>query len=160
GIMLFIDRKLELARLNELGDAGGLAVVWGRRRLGKTRLLLEWCARRRGVYTVADQSSPATQRSYFARAIAQVLAGFDDVTYPSWEALLSRLAADAAAQGFTGPIVVDELPYLVGTSPELPSVLQRWIDHDAKRARLRVALAGSSQRMMQGLLLSHGAPLF
>jgi hypothetical protein len=56
--------------------------------------------------------------------------------------------------------VIDELPYLVAGSPELPSVLQRWIDHDAKRAKLPVALAGSSQRMMQGLVLSHAAPLY
>jgi AAA+ ATPase superfamily predicted ATPase len=56
--------------------------------------------------------------------------------------------------------VFDELPYLVGGSPELPSVLQRWIDHDAAQARLRVAIAGSSQRMMQGLALASDAPLY
>ncbi len=158
--MLFMNRKPELAALAGLGAEGGLAVVWGRRRIGKTRLLLEWCARTRGVYTVADQSGADDQRAYFARAIAEVLPGFADVTYPSWERLLTRLAADAAAHGFTGPIVIDEVPYLVATSPELPSVLQRWLDHDAKRAGLRVALAGSSQRMMQGLVLAHDAPLF
>jgi hypothetical protein len=112
------------------------------------------------VYTVADQSAAETQRAYFARAIASLLPGFDDVTYPSWERLLSRLASEAASRRITGPIVIDELPYLVGGSPELPSVLQRWIDHDAKAARLRVAIAGSSQRMMQGFVLAHGAPLF
>lgn len=132
----------------------------GRRRIGKTRLLLEWSERAGGVYTVADQSAPDLQRAYFARAISQALPGFADVTYPDWERLLSRLAADAMSAGFTGPIVIDELPYLVAASPELPSILQRWIDHEAKRAKLRVALAGSSQRMMQGLVLSHAAPLY
>lgn len=150
----------ELAALGELDDGGGLAVVWGRRRIGKTRLLLEWCERDGGVYTVADQSSSDQQRAYFARAISQALPGFADVSYPDWERLLSRLAADAAGAGFTGPIVIDELPYLVAGAPELPSILQRWIDHDARRAKLRVALAGSSQRMMQGLVLSHEAPLY
>ncbi|MBP9205993.1 MAG: hypothetical protein KBG28_18605, partial [Kofleriaceae bacterium] len=58
------------------------------------------------------------------------------------------------------PIVLDELPYLVASAPELPSVLQRWVDHDAGRAGLQVALAGSSQRMMQGLVLGHDAPLY
>lgn len=159
--MLFLNRHAELAALDGLADArGGLAVVWGRRRLGKTRLLLEWCARRNGLYTTADQSSPETQRAYLARAIAGVLPGFGDVTYPDWERLLTRLAADAAARAFRGPIVIDELPYLVAASPELPSVLQRWIDHDARHARLVVALAGSSQRMMQGLVLSAEAPLY
>ena len=158
--MLFVNRKPELAALAGLAAAGGLAVVWGRRRIGKTRLLLEWCGRGRGVYTVADQSGAEAQRAYFARAIAEVLPGFGDVTYPTWERLLTRLASDAAGRRFTGPIVIDELPYLVASSPELPSVLQRWIDHDAKRARLQVAVAGSSQRMMQGLALAHDAPLF
>jgi uncharacterized protein len=154
------DRKQELATLGQLDGGGGLAVVWGRRRIGKTRLLLEWCERSSGVYTVADQSAPDLQRAYFARAISQALPGFADVTYPDWERLLSRLAADAMHAGFTGPIVIDELPYLVATSPELPSILQRWIDHEARRAKLRVALAGSSQRMMQGLVLSNAAPLY
>src|SRR5213596_2269296 len=97
-IMLFLNRKAELVALAELAREGGLAVVWGRRRIGKTRLLLEWCDRERGVYTVADQSGPDTQRAYFARAIAPVLPGFADVTYPDWERLLSRLAADASAR--------------------------------------------------------------
>lgn len=157
--MWFWDRKRELAALAGLDGGGGLAVVWGRRRIGKTRLLLEWTERAGGVYTVADQSAPHLQRDYFARAISQALPGFADVTYPDWERLLSRLATDAMAAGFTGPIVIDELPYLVAGSPELPSILQRWVDHDVQRARLRVALAGSSQRMMQGLVLSHAAPL-
>ena len=51
-------------------------------------------------------------------------------------------------------MIFDELPYLVLASPELPSVLQRWIDHEARAARLQVAIAGSSQRMMQGFVLS------
>jgi AAA+ ATPase superfamily predicted ATPase len=56
--MLFLGRIDELARLAALsGDrAGGLAVVYGRRRIGKTRLLVEWCRRADGVYAVADQS--------------------------------------------------------------------------------------------------------
>src|SRR5258706_3984150 len=134
--MRFLNREDELAALAGLDDEGGLAVIWGRRRIGKTRLLLEWCEARDGVYTVADQSAPEAQRAYFARAIAQALPGFDEATYPDWERLLARLARDAANVGFRGPIVIDELPYLVAAAPELPSVLQRWIDHDAKRARL------------------------
>lgn len=134
----------------------GLAVVWGRRRVGKTRLLLEWCDHEGGVYAVADQSAPDTQRAWLASTIARAIPGFGDVTYPDWAALFARIAA----AGLRGPLVIDELPYLVVGSPELPSVLQRWFDHDARRARLRVAVAGSSQRMMQGLVLSHSAPLY
>lgn len=135
-------------------------MVYGRRRVGKTRLLLHWCQRHDGLYTVADQSSAEIQRHYFAEVIARRLPGFADVAYPDWRSLLARLAADAQAHDWRGPIVFDELPYLMLSSPEIASVLQHWVDHEAQRAGLVVAIAGSSQRMMQGLALSAEAPLY
>jgi AAA+ ATPase superfamily predicted ATPase len=103
-MMLFLDRQRELASLATVTDRdGGLAIVWGRRRIGKTRLLLEWCRRARGVYVVADQSSTETQRAYVARSLAETLPGLADVTYPDWERLLARVAADASARAFRGP---------------------------------------------------------
>ncbi len=135
-------------------------MVYGRRRIGKTRLLLEWAARHDGLYTVADQSSAAIQRRYFAEAVSRRLPGFADVEYRDWATCLSRLAREARAAGWRGPVIFDELPYLVVPSPELPSALQRFLDHDAREARLVVAVAGSSQRMMQGLVLASDSPLF
>lgn len=161
-IMKFVDREPELRRLNALATSheGGLAIVFGRRRIGKTRLLVEWCHRHAGVYAVADQSTPDVQRRYLAEAIATRFAGFADVEYRDWRTLLGRLATEARAASWRGPLVFDELPYWIATSPELASVLQRWIDHEARAARLAVALAGSSQRMMQGLALDRAAPLY
>lgn len=161
-IMRFLNRQEELRRLDALAGAadGGLAVVYGRRRIGKTRLLVEWCRRHGGVYAVADQSAPDVQRRHLAQALAVAFPGFADVEYRDWGALFTRLAREARAEAWTGPVVLDELPYWVVSSLELPSVLQRWIDHEARAAGLVVAVAGSSQRMMQGLALSADAPLF
>lgn len=139
---------------------GGLGVVWGRRRIGKTRLLVEWTARHNGLYTVADPSAAAIQRQYMAEAVAARFPGFGDVRYPDWRALLNRLAAEAKAAAWRGPVIFDELPYLAASSPELSGVLQRWIDHEAREAGLVVVLAGSSQRMMHGIALAASAPLF
>ena len=55
-------------------------------------------------------------------------------------------------------MVIDELPYLVKSEPALPSILQRWIDHEAKG--LTVVLAGSSRQIMQGMILNPEAPLY
>jgi AAA+ ATPase superfamily predicted ATPase len=161
-IMLFLDRQNELTRLRRVADSeeSGLVVVYGRRRVGKTRLLLEWAKRHSGLYTVADQSAAELQRRYFAEAVGERLPGFAEVEYRDWRSLLSRLAREAQIAGWKGPLIFDELPYLVLASPELPSVLQRWIDHEARAAGLKVAVAGSSQRMMQGLVLAGDAPLF
>ena len=157
--MRFLNRVSELERLDGLVARGsGFAAVYGRRRIGKTRLLVEWCQRHGGVYTVADQSAPEVQRRYFAEAIATRLPGFDDVTYRDWRVLLSRLSREARIAGWRGPLVLDELPYLVLASRDLPAILQRWVDHECDA--LVVVAAGSSQHMMQGLVLAGDAPLY
>lgn len=160
--MEFINRLQEMGRLNRLTSSpeAQMAVIWGRRRMGKTRLLLEWAKKHKGVYYTADESSPEVQRRYFALAIEQTLPGFADVEYSDWTSLFMRLAREAVHLKWRGPLIIDEFPYLISASPELPSVLQRFIDHDAKQARLIIALCGSSQRMMQGAILDASAPLF
>jgi len=52
------------------GTEGRLAVVYGRRRVGKKRLLLEWTGRHSGLYTVADQSAPVV-RALFVPEVAK-----------------------------------------------------------------------------------------
>lgn len=160
--MNFFNRQSEITRLKRLGSRpeGGLVVVWGRRRVGKTRLLLEWERNYDGLYLVGDQSSAPLQRAYVSEAVQKRFPGFAAVEYPTWDSLLTRLAKEAEAVGWKGPLIFDELPYFVATTPELPSLLQRWVDHDVRRAGLIVAFCGSSQRMMQGLVLNHAAPLY
>ncbi len=160
--MKFVNRKQEMARLNHLLrlNKAGVAVVWGRRRVGKTRLLLEWAQKHKGIYYTADESAASIQRKYFATAIEQALPGFSEVEYPDWTTLLLRLARDAVTAKWKGPIVIDELPYLIAVSPELPSILQKFVDHEAKKAKLILIFCGSSQRMMQGAILDSSAPLY
>ncbi len=160
--MKFLDRDPEMQRLVGLGqrEGGGLGLVWGRRRIGKTRLLLEWVQQKNGIYSVADRSAPAVQRRYFSEVLSTVIEGFSEAEYPDWRSLLRALARQAARTGWRGPLVVDELPYLVAASPELPATLQAFVDHDARQAGLCLVLAGSSQRMMQGLQLDRSSPLF
>lgn len=93
--MKFLDREDEMRRLLSLSarDDGGLAVLWGRRRVGKTRLMLEWVRRSKGIYTLADQSSGAVQRRYFADSLSSVLDGFAESEYPDWRTLLRAVRA-------------------------------------------------------------------
>ena len=157
--MEFLDRHDEMRRLDSaLRGGGAFAVIWGRRRVGKSRLLLEWCHRHDGLYTVADQSAPAVQRRYLAAAVAERFPGFDDVDYPDWRAFLSRLAAEATAANWPGPFVLDELPYLVAADPAIVGVLQNWLD--APGRRLTLVTSGSSVRMMHGAILDGGSPLY
>ena len=155
----FLDRDDEMRRLDRaLLRPGAFAVIWGRRRVGKSRLLVEWTRRVGGLYTVADQSAPPVQRRYLAEAVAQRFPGFSDVEYPDWRSLLTRLAAEADLAGWRGPFVLDDLPYLLAADPALAAVLQNWLDRPERR--LRVIVCGSSRRMMHGAMLDAAAPLY
>ena len=97
--MRFVNRASELARLDALVERGqdGLVALWGRRRVGKTRLLLEWSSRHDGLYSVADLSSEPVQRAYLADALSLRFPGFGEAAYPDWRTLLRALAREASS---------------------------------------------------------------
>ena len=157
--MKFLNRRHEMHRLDRiLGSTQGFAAIWGRRRVGKSRLLIEWRRRRDGLYAVADASAPAVQRRYFAAAAAARFPGFADVDYPDWRSFFERLSAEAAKVHWPGPMILDEVPYLIAADPSIATVLQNWLDTSHPRPCLVVS--GSSRQMMHGALLDAGAPLY
>ncbi len=154
----FLDRNEEAARFRRLLDRpeGSLGVVYGRRRCGKSRLLREILPPARSVYYVGDDREGSLQRASLATEIGRLLPGFERVTYPDWDALLARWWGEAR----TGTVLtLDEFPSLVAVAPELPSLLQKYLDRETDRG-IHLLLSGSSQRMMQGLVLDRTAPLF
>jgi len=154
----FLDRAEEAARLRRLvaSREGSLGVLYGRRRCGKSRLLREILPAEESVYYVGDERESALQRASLATEVARLLPGFDQVTYPDWNALFARFWNEARPGTV---LALDELPALVAAAREVPSVLQKHLDRFPER-RLHLLLAGSSQRMMQGLVLDRTAPLF
>ena len=156
----FCNRVDELATLQHwVAESPRLAIIHGRRRLGKTRLLGHWCAQVRSCYVLATEGTATSQRAAFAEDLAAVVPNFGDVTYPNWRALFRSLAAQWPRDDRPCVLVIDELPYLAKSSPDLPSVLQGLVD-DPECAHLPLVLCGSSQRMMQGLVLDAAAPLY
>ena len=154
--MKFVDRIDETARLkNALSwERSSLVVVYGRRRLGKSTLIKRVLSEN-DIYFLADRSEGSYQRVLLAKVVAQVFSGFDKVTYPDWESILRALNY-RAKRHFT--LCLDEFPYLVEQSPELPSVLQKLVDE--KQLKYSLVLCGSSQNMMYGLFLDATAPLY
>lgn len=154
----FLDRHEETERFRRLlaGSEGSLGVVYGRRRCGKSRLLRETLPPARAVYYVGDDREGSLQRASLAVEIGRLLPGFERVTYPDWDALLARWWQEAPAGSV---LALDEFPALVAVAREMPSLLQKYLDRESERG-LHLLLSGSSQRMMQGLVLDRSAPLF
>ncbi len=154
--MNFVDRIEETARLRDAlsREKSSLVVVYGRRRLGKSTLIKRVLSDS-DVYFLADRSEGQHQRILLAKVAAQVFPDFDKLTYPDWESLF-RAVNYRTDKRFT--LCLDEFPYLVEQSPELPSVLQKLVDE--KQLKYNLVLCGSSQNMMYGLFLDSTAPLY
>ena len=154
--MKFVDRIDETARLKDAlaREKSSLVVMCGRRRLGKSTLIKRVLSEN-DVYFLADRSEEQHQRVLLAKVIAQIFPDFDKLTYPDWESIF-RAVNYRTDKRFT--LCLDEFPYLVEQSPELPSVLQKLVDE--KLLKYNLVLCGSSQNMMYGLFLDSTAPLY
>lgn len=162
---MFVDRQQDLHDLNTIlaRKTSQFVIVSGRRRVGKTTLLLEW-ARRSGLpfmYWVANRSS----NLLLLQSISQALWRFSDpgkvmpsqFTYDSWTQVFERMAQLAAERKTI--FILDELPYIIETDSSLTSQLQNAWDHHLKNSQICLLVAGSHIAMMNELQ-AYQAPLY
>jgi len=167
----FVDRQYELRELDDLLAAPGaqFVVVYGRRRVGKTTLLLHWVqqVRRPYLYWVARREMAETTRQSFARAVWSWAypdtPDLEPPTFTSWESLLAqmvRMLRGAMDAGQPLPVIIlDEFAYAVESDRSLPSHVQVLWDHHLKEMPVMLMLAGSHIGMMVDLM-QYQAPLF
>lgn len=160
---MFVDRETELAFLNELltrshpGPAQ-MVLLYGRRRVGKSELLLHW-AEQSGIkyaYWEAIKESATMQRIHlFARLLgiapdsAPIFNSWGDL----WESVARMLGTERRI------IIMDEVPYAADADPAFLSALQGAWDQHFQRTNAVIVLCGSHVRTMQTLLSMH-SPLF
>ncbi len=158
---VFVDREVELKLLDRAWrERPGFLVLYGRRRTGKTRLVLEWC-RRSGnpfVYYHATPAKHEVNLRELARAVEEQLMvkGFSKIRYSTIDSLLENLSyrvRDAV-------IVLDEYTYWARSSPEVSGELQRFIDHSLGDTGFLVIVVGSLVGVMYREVLGGGAPLY
>ncbi len=162
---MFVAREAELASLNSILNRPGaqFLVTYGRRRVGKTTLLIEWAKRSSlpYLYWVAAREPSALLLRTFSQAIynhnhpnqsADTL-----FTYPSWEMALREAAI--LAQESRMILIIDEFPYLAEAEPGMASLLQNAWDHLLKTTQIVLVLAGSQVGMMIDML-GYRAPLY
>jgi AAA+ ATPase superfamily predicted ATPase len=162
---LLIDREKELDELNLLLDEPGahLLAVSGRRRLGKTTLLLEW-ARHSGrpfLYWVASRAPAPLLLRQFSQTVWRQ-AHPDDVipvtfSFDHWLDAFEQVGRLATDQQHI--VILDEFPYAAEADPALPSILQNAWDHHLRATKVVMVLCGSHIGMMERLL-RYDAPLF
>ncbi|MDR3327069.1 MAG: ATP-binding protein [Prevotellaceae bacterium] len=155
--MKFVNRILEQERLRKalLRENATFVVVYGRRRCGKSRLIRQ-VLDYNDCYFMADQSEATQQRLLLAKTLSVVVESFDKVIYPDWETLFEAFNLRLNRRI---TLCLDEFPYLVKNSPELPAIIQKQMDRK-EQLNFNLLLCGSSQQLMHGLVFDSAAPLF
>jgi hypothetical protein len=154
---VFVNRETEIARLERVlgSDTAQLVVIYGRRRCGKSTLLKR-VMNDIAVYFSADMREAPLQINALVQRIEKFIPGFANPVYPGWDSLFRSLNTSLRRRI---TLCLDEFPYLVKNSPELPSILQN-IHDDGAHSNFNIILCGSSQMMMHGLVLDSHAPLY
>ncbi|WP_254525597.1 ATP-binding protein [Natrinema caseinilyticum] len=157
--MTFYDRDDELESLRTAFESPGheFYVVYGRRRVGKTALLKEFCADRPHLYYLAAQEAAYRQREKF---VEQVADSFDDRVprTDGWDDAFDYLGDRLAVEDRI--VVVDEFPYLVAENDSLPSYVQAFVDERLQETDSMLVLCGSSVSTMESEVLGHESPLY
>jgi len=154
--MEFWNRAEELGRIRRWLGKGRFGYVTGRRRVGKSALLEEACRRFGGLYHQAVEGTPQQQLLHLAEEIKESLPIFRDVVPRGWSEFFRLLSGEKLPK----LLVFDEFPYWVSGDPALPSLLQKWVDHELPRAKTLMLVSGSSQTMLHSQFLDQAAPLY
>lgn len=129
---------------------GQLVVVWGRRRVGKTFLLEAFGERHRTVYYTATQQSAPVELAAFTDAV-RVNLGSDGLppgyAFPDWSVALDFVTDRSGQQRLV--LVLDEFPYLAGSTPGIESIVQRWWDRRGRNGPVMLVLCGSAVAYME-----------
>ena len=159
--MKFVNRKEELDILNRFyeEDTFQFIPIYGRRRIGKTRLIQEFIKGKQALYFLADSVAEQEQLKNLAREVG----GFFNDTFliergfADWYQLFEYLKKNVRERTL---LVIDEFPYLVNSNKAISSIFQKGIDQYLKNAKLFLVLMGSSIGMMEREVLFHKAPLY
>lgn len=159
---MFVNRHTELQLMQQRYDSGQaeLFVLYGRRRVGKTELLAEFCRDKRHIFFVADLDVEPRLRAGLSAAVNTELIGPEaaGAVYSSWEDIFMLLARHAQNERLV--VVLDEFTYLIMAHPPLASVLQRLWDSHLRHSKLMLILCGSYIGMMEEEVLGYNAPLY
>lgn len=162
----FVGRDRELALMDRIWKShkAALIILYGRRRVGKTRLLTHWMKRHPGdgFYWMAEATSALDQLRSFSQALAN-FADPDtiaplDFTYANWEQALRQIALLSRDKRIA--IFIDEVTYLMAVNPDFIATLQKAWDHWFTESNVVLALSGSQMNLLQKQLLSYEAPLY
>ncbi|MCL2032137.1 MAG: ATP-binding protein [Methanomassiliicoccaceae archaeon] len=162
---MFIGREQEIQALNEMYESSKLevAVIYGRRRVGKTELINHFCRDKRTIFFTGVENSASYNLNAFTESVYKFRSesnkGITAKMVPrDFMQLLDMISETAQRERVV--LVIDEYPYLAKAEKAFSSLLQKYIDADFKNTDMMMILCGSSMSFMERQVLSSKSPLY
>lgn len=159
---MFYCREEELRTMNRRYQKGRFEciVIYGRRRVGKTALINEFCKDKPTLYFSALNASSQENLEALSKAI-YACRNPKETSPPVYQSYADALdAITAMAKERRLIFVIDEYPYLAKAEKSISSRLQHIIDHAWQESRLYFILCGSSMSFMEYQVLGYESPLY
>lgn len=162
----FVARERELKNLEEMYQSPRfeMAVVYGRRRVGKTALIKEFIKNKPAIYIQGIEATKELNLRYLSDAIMNFSSPFPmsaDFSFSDFKDAFMAIENIASRQKDKLIFVMDEFPYFAETAPEVSSLLQYAIDHVYKEYNnVMLILCGSSMSFMEHQVLGYKSPLY
>ena len=145
---MFIGREAELDFLNDKYEAEGgqLGVLYGRRRVGKTETLREFCKGKPHVFFSCTQITDRVQLQKFSRQMLNenIPAGNYITEFDDWEKAI-RAILDLPYGDHKKLLIIDEFPYMCKGNKSIPSILQNLWQYNFKQYQSEVVNGGHFQ---------------
>lgn len=159
---MFVGREQELSYLNQRYNSGKFefAVVYGRRRVGKTTLINEFIKGKDTIFYTGMEGNEKENLEGFSKSIFAFSSDFKgaDGSFSGFEEALEVVFNIAKTRRVV--FVIDEYPYLAASYKGISSVLQILIDKNKDTTKLFLILCGSSLSFMEEQVLGYKSPLF
>ena len=159
---MFIGREEELRFLEDhyQSSHGELIILYGRRRVGKTETLKQFCRGKKHVFFTCTEVPDSIQLQKFSESL--LATGMEASkylkTFEDWETALASILQLPFEEKKL--VIIDEFPYMCKGNRSIPSVLQKLWDLTLREENIMVILCGSAMSFIEKEILSEKNPLY
>ena len=158
---MFVGREKELRDLDKMyhSDKFEFAVIYGRRRVGKTALISHFIQDKKAIYFMGIESNEKQNLENFSKSILEYTGGLQNgLAFDSFQFALEYVFQLSKNEKLV--LAIDEYPYVARVSKSLASTLQMLIDKYKDNSKLMLIICGSSMSYIEDHVLAYKAPLY
>lgn len=158
---MFIGRKNELNVLEDTYSKPGfqMTVIYGRRRIGKSRLITEFIKRKRASYYVASKTSIEDNvKKWSAQVVADLAPDMEGLSIDNLETFFRFVGNLGDKEKII--LALDEIPYIAEVDESFLSRFQVAVDTIFASKNIYLIICGSAISFMEKEILNEKSPLF